>query len=129
MYSPMGYTLSLLLYGRKIAREIGSWLMVSWSKKGDLMYFMGKPIPMDDIWGMIDKMITDVEDLLWNKLMFKEGDDICFTIPLADIKDNLTQTQRGKFFIYSNGLAGKEGEMLEDLVCRKRRQEFLDKNG
>lgn len=28
-YSPMGYTLSLLLYGRKIAQETGSRLMVS----------------------------------------------------------------------------------------------------
>lgn len=45
-YSPMGYTLSLLLYGRKIAQEAGSRLMVSWSKQGELMYFMGKPVPI-----------------------------------------------------------------------------------
>jgi hypothetical protein len=32
MYSPMGYVLSLLLYGRKIAQETGSQLIVSWSK-------------------------------------------------------------------------------------------------
>ena len=32
MYSPMGYVLSLLLYGRKIAQETGSRLMVLWSK-------------------------------------------------------------------------------------------------
>jgi len=31
-YSPIGYVLSLLLYGRKIAREIGSRLIVFWSK-------------------------------------------------------------------------------------------------
>ncbi|KAH8661749.1 hypothetical protein BGZ61DRAFT_539571 [Ilyonectria robusta] len=128
-YSPMGYTLSLLLYGRKIARETGSRLMVSWSKQGDLMYFMGKPIPMDAIRGMVDEIITDAKDILWNKLMFKEGDDVRFTIPLAAIEDGLTQTQRGKSFVHSNGLAGKEVEMLENLVCGKRREEFLDKGG
>lgn len=48
--------------------------------------------------------------------MFKEGDDIRFEIPLGDIEDGLTHTQRGQSFIDSNGLAGKEVEMLEDLV-------------
>ncbi|KFY66248.1 hypothetical protein V496_02125 [Pseudogymnoascus sp. VKM F-4515 (FW-2607)] len=37
--------------------------------------------------------------------------------------------QHGKSFIHSNGLAGKEVEMLEDLVNGRQRQEFLDKNG
>lgn len=135
-YSPMGYTLSLLLYSRKIAKETGSRLMVSWSKQGDLMYFMGKPILMDAIRAMIDEMITDAETLLWTELMFKEeekkgnGDDVRFTIPLADVEDDLTQTQRGQSFVHTNSsLAGKEGEMLEDLVRGKRRREFLDKDG
>lgn len=44
--------------------------------------------------------------------MFKEGDDVRFEIPLGD----MTHTQRGQSFIDSNGLAGKEVEMLEDLV-------------
>lgn len=61
--------------------------------------------------------------------MFKEGDDVRFAIPLASIEDDLTQTQRGKSFIDSNGLAGKEVEMLEDLVGGRRKREFLDKNG
>jgi hypothetical protein len=48
--------------------------------------------------------------------MFKEGKDVWFTILLANIADNLTQTQQGKSFIHSNSLARKEVEMLEDLV-------------
>jgi hypothetical protein len=70
-YSPMGYTLSLLLYGRKIARETGSRLMVSWSKLGDMMYYMGKPVSMEGIRGMVAEMTADAEDVLWNSLMFK----------------------------------------------------------
>jgi hypothetical protein len=128
-YSPMGYTLSLLLYGRRIAQETGSRLMVSWSKQGELMYYMGKPIPMDDIRSMVAEMTADAEDLLWGSLMFKEGEDVRFTVPLAGIEDDLTQTQRGKSFIHSNGLAGKEVEMLEDLVCGRQKREFLDKDG
>ena len=128
-YSPMGYVLSLLLYGQKIAQETGSRLMVSWSKQGELMYFMGKPIAMDDIRGMVAEMTTDAEDLLWDSLMFKEGDDVRFKVPLASIEDDLTQTQRGKSFIHSNGLEGKEVEMLEDLVNGRRKREFLDSSG
>jgi hypothetical protein len=59
----MGYTLSLLLYGRKIAQETGSRLMVSWSKHGEMMYFMGKPILMEDIRHMVTRMTNDAENL------------------------------------------------------------------
>ncbi|KFY03965.1 hypothetical protein V490_00040, partial [Pseudogymnoascus sp. VKM F-3557] len=83
----------------------------------------------DNIRSIVADMTTDTEDLLWNILMFKEGEDIRFKIPLADIEDNLTHTQQGKSFVHSNGLAGKEVEMLEDLVNGQRRQQFLDKNG
>lgn len=89
---------------------------------------MGKPISWT-ISGAVADMAVDAEDLLWNVLMFKEGDNVWFKIPLADIEDNLTHTQRGKPFIHSNGLAGKEVEMLEDLVNGRRRQEFFDKDG
>ncbi len=64
--------------------------MVSWSKQGELMYFMGKPIAMDDIRSMVAEMTTDAEDLLWDSLMFKEGDDVRFKILLASIEDDLT---------------------------------------
>ncbi|KFZ22996.1 hypothetical protein V502_02525, partial [Pseudogymnoascus sp. VKM F-4520 (FW-2644)] len=105
-YSPMGYTLSLLLYIQAIAKQTGSCLM-----------------------SIVADMTADAEDLLWNVLMFKEGDNVRFKIPLADIEDDLMHTQQGKSFIYSNSLAGKEVEMLEDLVNRQQRQEFLNKNG
>ncbi|KAL2205708.1 hypothetical protein CC79DRAFT_1336170 [Sarocladium strictum] len=87
-YLLMGYTLSLLLYGKKIARETGSRLM--------------------------------------GELMFKEGHDMRFTIPLNTIEDNLTYTHRGKSFIHTNDLEGKEVEMLEDLMRSRRKSEFLD---
>jgi hypothetical protein len=57
--------------------------------------------------------------------MFKKGEDVRFRLPLASIEDNLTQTQRGKSFIYSNGHAGKEVDLLEDLVNRRQKREFL----
>ncbi|KAF6525709.1 hypothetical protein HZS61_011504 [Fusarium oxysporum f. sp. conglutinans] len=128
-YSPMGYILSLLLFGKKIARETGSRLMVSWSKQGEMMYFMGKPILMEDLRTMVAKMTADAEDLLWGQLMFKEGNDERFVIPLAGIEDDLTQTRRGQSFIHRNGLAGKEVEMLEDLTTSSRKTDLLDQTG
>lgn len=61
--------------------------------------------------------------------MFKEGEDVRFTVLLGQIEDDLTYTQRGKSFIHRNGLAGKEVEMLEDLISGKRKREFLDSTG
>jgi hypothetical protein len=128
-YSPMGYILSLLLFGKKIAREMGSRLMVSWSKQGEMMYFMGKAILMEDLRTMVARMTVDAEDLLWGQLMFKEGTDERFVIPLAGIEDDLTQTRRGQSFLHRNGLAGKEVEMLEDLVASSRKTDLLDQTG
>jgi len=51
---------------------------------------MGKPIAMDDIRSIVAEMTTDAEDLLWDSLMFKEGDDVRFKILLASIEDDLT---------------------------------------
>ncbi|KAH7159391.1 hypothetical protein DER46DRAFT_577513 [Fusarium sp. MPI-SDFR-AT-0072] len=116
-------------FGKKIARETGSRLMVSWSKQGEMMYFMGKPILMEDLRTMVAKMTADAEDLLWGQLMFKEGNDERFVIPLAGIKDDLTQTRRGQSFIHRNGLAGKEVEMLEDLITSSRKTDLLDQTG
>ncbi|KAL2211178.1 hypothetical protein CC79DRAFT_1353329 [Sarocladium strictum] len=65
---------------------------------------------------IVAEIITNAEDILWGELMFKEGHDVQFTIPLDTIEDDLTYTHRGKLFIYTNGLEGKEVEMLEDLT-------------
>lgn len=129
IYSPMGYILSLLLYGRAIAKETGSRLMVLWSKDQELMYFLGKPILMDSIRKIVREMTADTKELLWGSLIFKEGGEARFTIPLDKIENDLTQTARGKSFLHSNSLAGKEVEMLADIINRPRKREFLDQSG
>jgi hypothetical protein len=128
-YSPMGYILSLLLYGKKIARETGSRLMISWAREDELMYFMGKALPLNSLRILVAEMTEEAEELLWSQLMFKEGSDNRFTIPLSKVEDDMTYTQRGKSFIHSNGLEGKEQEMLEDLISGRRKTTFIDSTG
>jgi hypothetical protein len=84
---------------------------------------------LDGIRSIVAEMISDAEGLLWDSLMFKEGEDARFTLPLARIEDDLTQTQRGRSFLHSNRLAGKEVEMLEDLVRGPQKAAFLDQDG
>ena len=60
----MGYVLSLLLYGRRIAQETGSRLIVSWSKQSELMYFIEKLIPMNNIQSIVAEITANAEDLL-----------------------------------------------------------------
>ncbi|KAG6078868.1 hypothetical protein E4U15_004050 [Claviceps sp. LM218 group G6] len=145
--TPMGYTLSLLQYGKMISKLTGSSRRsVSWKRRGEALllgqseeiaarYVAGiscfmKPIHMDDIRRMMQQMIKEAEDLLWGSLMFKEGQNSRFVVPLAEIKDSLTHTRRGHSFLrYKvNGLAGKETEMLKDLVDSKRRLQFLNED-
>ncbi len=83
------------------------------------MYFIRKLILIDNIRSIVVDITADIEDLLQGSLMFKKDEDVQFTILLAKIKDDLTQTQQEKSFIYSNGLARKEVEILEDLVNRR----------
>lgn len=56
---------------------------------------MDKHILMVDLRTMVASITADAEDLLWGQLMFKEGDDKRFVIPLTGIEDDLTQTRRG----------------------------------
>lgn len=48
--------------------------------------------------------------------IFKDGDDAHHVISLNHIEDELTYTQRGKSFIDNNDVAGKEVEMLKDIL-------------
>lgn len=38
--------------------------MVSWSKEKELIYFIGKPILMDNIQKMVTDIIANAEDIL-----------------------------------------------------------------
>ncbi|KAF7555896.1 hypothetical protein G7Z17_g1834 [Cylindrodendrum hubeiense] len=84
---------------------------------------------MDMLWMMIRDMTVSATNLFWGSLMFKRGDDIRFVIPLTSIEDNLANTTRDRFLIYSNSLDGKEVEILEDLVAGPRKVDFLNQQG
>ncbi|KAK2667242.1 hypothetical protein RAB80_016433 [Fusarium oxysporum f. sp. vasinfectum] len=64
-------------------------------------------------------MTADAEDLLWGQLMFKEGNDERFVIPLAGIEDDLTQTRRGQ------SLHPSQWSRRKYLKLVKRFEEFL----
>ncbi|KAM0185122.1 hypothetical protein ACHAPI_012282 [Fusarium lateritium] len=46
---------------------------------------------MDKLWTIVARITVNTEDLLWGQLMFKEGNDKRFVIPLAGIEDDLTK--------------------------------------
>ncbi|KAH8649525.1 hypothetical protein BGZ61DRAFT_469592 [Ilyonectria robusta] len=112
-FAPMGYILSLLLYGRKIAMETGSRLAVLWNAEGTLLYYHGQPLAIDSI-----RQLTAGLEARGR-----------FLIPLAAIRDDLTQTQRGQSFMHTNGLLGREKEILQSLVAGPLQKEFLDSKG
>ncbi|KAM0188770.1 hypothetical protein ACHAPI_010379 [Fusarium lateritium] len=81
---------------------------------------------MDKLRTIVARITINTEDLLWGQLIFKEGNDKRFMIPLAGIEDNLTQTRQGQSFIYHNGLTGKEVKILKDLIASSRKTNLLN---
>ncbi|KAG5944200.1 hypothetical protein E4U59_007501 [Claviceps monticola] len=106
--TPMGYTFSLLQSRRSVSWIRGDKVIllgetedIVWRRVADSSCFMNKSmfIHMDGIRRMMQQMINKAEDLLWDSLMFKEGQNSHFVVPLAEIKDSLTDTGRGNSFL------------------------------
>ncbi|KAH6983607.1 hypothetical protein BKA56DRAFT_483196 [Ilyonectria sp. MPI-CAGE-AT-0026] len=133
---------------KKIAFETGSRLAVVWNRDGTLLYFQGRPLAIETIRQLIASITADTEDLLWDGLLFRPRkaeaeagsgsgsgrrkslgllkQEDRFLIPLTTIRDDLTQTQQGQSFLYTNSLLGKEKKILQNLIAGPLKTQFLN---
>lgn len=93
-FHPIGEMLSLLRYGRKIARVEGGRSLISWSADGEQLDCNGQSISMTDFKRFCHGNLQRAKDRL-DRLMFglKPQHD------LKTIKDEMSNTQQGFSFI------------------------------
>ncbi|KAL5371657.1 hypothetical protein DPSP01_014102 [Paraphaeosphaeria sporulosa] len=116
-YSPMSEALSLLAYGKHIAFAEGNSGNAYWSKDKTTFYLHGQPIRLNLFRSMAQDMVTEVEQMLWEELLWVTEAADRFSVKLKQLVDDVTFTRRGEFFgkHRSNGLADKLEWMLNQV--------------
>lgn len=98
-YSPMSEMLSLLAYGKHVALNAGNSGNAYWSKDKKIFYLHGKPILISQFKRMAQDMVTEVEDMLWQELLWVPEKGDRFRTRLDLIRDDVTFTRRGMSFV------------------------------
>ncbi|KAH0352647.1 hypothetical protein KCU83_g3356, partial [Aureobasidium melanogenum] len=113
-YSPMSKMLSLLAYGKLIARNHGNQGTVLWDSGNKTVSLHGRKIPVARFKSMVTSIVTDTENILWSKVMWSNNKADRFSIPLNDLEDDPTYAKRGVSFLNNktNGLEDKREVML-----------------
>lgn len=113
-YSPMSKMLSLLAYGKLIARDHGNQGAVLWDSGNKTVSLHGRKISVARFKSMVTSIVTDAENILWSKVMWSNNEADRFSIPLNDLEDDPTYAKRGVSFLKNkkNRLEDKREVML-----------------
>jgi superfamily II DNA or RNA helicase len=113
-YSPMSKMISLLAYGKMIARNHGNAGAVLWSRDGKVVQLREQKILVSRFKSMVTDTVAAAEKLLWERLMWSTSRADRFEEPLSKLEDDPTWTKRGVSFLNNrnNGLQDKRNFML-----------------
>ncbi|KAL5371081.1 hypothetical protein DPSP01_014505 [Paraphaeosphaeria sporulosa] len=116
-YSPMSEALSLLAYGKHIAFEEGNSGNAYRSKDKTTFCLHGQPIRLNLFRSMAQDMVAEVEQMLWEELLWVTEAADRFSVKLNQLVDDVTFTRRGESFVKhrSNGLDDKLEWMLNQV--------------
>ncbi|CAC9887931.1 unnamed protein product, partial [Aureobasidium pullulans] len=130
-YSPMSKMLSLLAYGKLIARDHGNQGAVLWDSGNKNVSLHGRKIPITRFRSMVTSIVTDAENILWSKVMWSNNDADRFSMPLNDLEDDPTWTKRGVSFLNNskNGLEDKREVMLGRAENHKNGRKLRSRTG
>jgi hypothetical protein len=96
--SVMSTMISLLAYGKYLAMNHGNTGAIFWEKEDKVMKLHGMRIVMDKVKSMVERSITDAEDLLWERLLWTEGADR-FEMDINALEDDMSFRKRGSYFV------------------------------
>jgi superfamily II DNA helicase RecQ len=97
-YTAAGTILSVLAYGKHIAKNTGKTGNTLWSADGKTLYMHGRPIVVSQFKAMVQDAVAEAEDLLWRELMRTDR----FDVPLRKVVDDVSFTKRGESFVNEN---------------------------
>lgn len=130
-YSPMSKMISLLAYGKLIARDHGNEGRVIWDGSNTTLELDGRKISITRFKSMVVSVVTDAENLLWNKIMWSNNEADRFSVLLNKLEDDPTWTKRGVSFINNrnNGLQDKREVMLSRAKKHKSGRKLRSRAG
>lgn len=130
-YSPMSEMVSLLAYGKFVALNAGNAGNAYWSKDKTIFYLHGRPIVIDRFRRMAQDMVTEVENMLWQELLWTAQAEDRFAIRLEGLVDDVTFTRRGRSFVNQreNGLDGGLPWMLTRLLQSREGRKLRSGDG
>ena len=97
-YTATGTVLSILAYGKHIAKNTGTAGNTLWSADGKTLYMHGRPIVISQFKAMVQGAAAEAEGLLWRELMRTDR----FEVPLHKVVDDVSFTKRGESFVNEN---------------------------
>ena len=127
-YSPMSTLVRMLGYGKKITMEAGNAPTTSWSRPDKkILYYRGKPLPMEDLRSMVHDMIRDTEDILWDDLMWMDKSQR-FVMDLEKIEDDISANKRYNSFVSHepNAFSSKTEWMLQRMIMAPKSRQLRD---
>ncbi|CAA9965124.1 RecQ family helicase [Pyrenophora teres f. maculata] len=95
----MSGALTLLTYGKSLAMGTGNAGSTYWSHDKSIFYLHGVPIYLTHFCHMAQQLVARAEDMLWQELMWVPRTEDRFTIPLADIVDDVSLARQGESFV------------------------------
>jgi hypothetical protein len=107
--SAVSNMISLLAYGKHIALNYGNASGVFWENGRQIMNLHGRRIIIEKFKAMVQKAVTDAEDLFWDRLMWTPDPSDRLVLDIDKLTDDITFRKLGAYFVENrhNGVASR----------------------
>jgi Lhr-like helicase len=129
--SVMSTMISLLAYGKYLAMNHGNAGAIFWEKEDRVMTLHGMRIVMDKFKVMVNRSIADAEDLLWERLLWREGADR-FEMDIGALEDDMSFRKRGSYFVTNRQnrlMSSWEDKTVSWMLASRRGSKMRQEDG
>ncbi len=129
--SAISNMISLLAYGKHIALNHGNAGGVFWEADRRIMNLHGARIVMEKFKAMVQRAVTDAEDLFWERLMWTPDPSDRLVLDIDKLTDDITFRKLGAYFVDNkqNGLALKWKDVTMDKMLTSSRGKKMHRGG
>jgi superfamily II DNA helicase RecQ len=129
--SAVSNMISLLAYGKHIALNHGNAGGVFWEMERRVMNLHGMRIIMEKFKAMVQRAITDAEEMFWDRLMWTPDPSDRLVMDIDKLTDDITFRKLGAYFVENrhNGVASKWKDVTMDKMLTSSRGKKMHRNG
>jgi hypothetical protein len=127
----MSAMISLLAYGKYLAVDHGNAGANFWEKEEKIMKLHGMGIIIDKVKSMVDRSITDAENLLWERLLWIEGGNR-FEMDKNALEDDIRFRILGSYFVSNRQnrlMSSLEEKTAMWMLASRRERKMKQKDG